>query len=270
VKVQCLACDAINSPRARFCRKCGERLSERQPTSIRRVADEPEFARSDPELGWSGASRVQSPAHRVNLAAPLTMVVLLFVAYKAYLELVERTVPAYVGLLAVDALIFALFALPARRSLRELLVPSGVQSSWLMAAVLGGLLIALCQFAADRFVHWLGVPLDPGPLIWFEERGAPAWLAVLCGLVFGPLIYVIGWQGYFQMELSRLVTPLQASLITAVVSAASDMYPQRLPFDFIVTLALCELRRKSSSLIPCLVASSLAGALEAFVFNPGR
>jgi hypothetical protein len=227
MKVQCLACDAINSPRAR-------------------------------------------PAKPVNLAAPLAMVVLLFVTFKAYLELVERTVASFVGLLFVDAVIFALFALPARRRIRELLVSSHKQSRWILAAVLVGLLIALSQFQAERFLHWLGEPLDPGLLIWFEERGAPAWLAVLCAVVFGPLIYVTGWQGYFQMELSRSVTPLQASLITALVSAASDMYPERLPFDFIMTVALCELRRKSSSLIPCLVSSSLAGALQVFVFNAGR
>jgi hypothetical protein len=94
MKIQCLSCEAINSPRARFCRKCGERLSERQPTSIRRVTDEPEFARSDPELGWSGAALAESPVQPINLVPPLAMVVLLFVAYKAYLELVERTAAA--------------------------------------------------------------------------------------------------------------------------------------------------------------------------------
>ena len=39
---------------------------------------------------------------------------------------------------------------------------------------------------------------------------------------------------------------------------------ERLPFDFAIALALCELRRRSGSLVPCLLSSSLLGAAALF------
>ena len=53
----------------------------------------------------------------------------------------------------------------------------------------------------------------------------------------------------------------------ALVSASSELYPQQLPFVFVATLVLSELRRRSSSLIPCIAASSVAGALDAFLLR---
>jgi hypothetical protein len=62
------------------------------------VASEPPIAGLEPELAGSDAAHAQSPVKPVNLAAPLAMVVLLVVTFKAYLELVERTVASFVGL----------------------------------------------------------------------------------------------------------------------------------------------------------------------------
>ena len=272
MKIQCVCCDVINPPRARFCRNCGERLSERQPTSIRRVRSEPpdEVDHPSDERRKSDQPTIGKDRGRtVSLRSPLLMVVLLLVAYKAYLELVERTPPAYVGLLGVDALIVALFAAPAFGQIRQLFVLPKPEPRWMLAGALGGVLVAFSNFGSEQFLHWLGEPLRPGDLVWFEEHGSPAWLAVVCTLIFVPLIYEIGWRGYFQTELGCLITPLQASLVTALIATASEMYPQRLPFVFVSALVLSELRRKSSSLLPCVAASCVAGALGLFVLNPG-
>ena len=178
MKLQCFACGAINSSRARFCRKCGERLSERQPTSIRRVAEDPVVIAIEPKPERLPAS--------VNVLPPLLMWALLCVKYKAYLTLVKNAPNAYLSALAVDALIIALFALPARDRIRPLLAFGKLRASWILAAALAGVLIALIDFAGVRFTHWLGTPLDPGSHVWFERGGFPAWLGVLCALVLAP------------------------------------------------------------------------------------
>jgi membrane protease YdiL (CAAX protease family) len=259
MKLQCFACSALNVSRARFCRKCGERLSERQPTSIRRVAEEPVVIALEPKPE-------QMAAATVNVLPALLMWALLCVNYKAYLTLVEHTPNAYLGVLAVDALIIALFALPARDRIRPLFA---FGKAWILAAALGGVLMALTYFSADRFTHWLGTPLDPGLHVWFERGGSPAWLAVLSVLVLWPVIMEVGMRGYFQTELSGVMPPVQASVVTALISASYEMFPQQLPFSFVSALVLTELRRRSSSLIPCIVASSVAGALSMFVFSSG-
>ena len=262
MKLQCFACSALNSSRARFCRKCGERLSERQPTSIRRVTEEPVVVAPEPKPERMAAATV-------NILPALFMWALLCVAYKAHLTLVENTPNAYLGALAVDALIIALFALPARSRIRALFAFKKLRAKWFLAAVPGGVLMALIDFATLRFTHWLGTPLDPGLHVWFERGGSPAWLAALCVLVLVPVIYEVGLRGYLQTELSAVITPVQASAVTALISASMDMFPQRLPLDFAAALVLTELRRRSSSVMPCIVACGIAGGLQMFVFSSG-
>jgi hypothetical protein len=85
-------------------------------------------------------------------------------------------------------------------------------------------------------------------------------LAVLSQVAIAPLVYEIGLRGYVFGRFRSTLGPIEASIVTALGSAACVVFPERLPFDFALALALCELRRRSNSLVLCLLASSLHGA----------
>jgi membrane protease YdiL (CAAX protease family) len=251
MKVECLRCGRMNPGRAAFCGSCGERLSERAPTSIRKLPS--------PEPGSS--VRVASvPVELGRIGPAAFLLLLLYATNAAAFHFVARAPKTYLATLAIQSLIVAYFALPEAKLFRPLLVFRGLAPRWCVAALLVGVLGAAIDAAGTRFTPLLGLPQDPVWGAWFEREGSSFALGTLCGVLLQPLVDEIALRGYVQSRLAGALVPLEASLVTAAVSSMLWLYPERLPFDFGIALLLCELRRRSGSLVPCLLAAAVAGA----------
>ena len=194
------------------------------------------------------------------MTGAVLMVTLLCVNRAAYVSLVQHAPLPYTFSIGVDALIVALFVLRERSELLPLLAASRLSLRWLWFALLCGVAIGVLDLAAARFTHWLGHPLEVPLVAWFERHGAPAWHAMVIGLLVMPVAYVVGLQGHVQTRLAGLLGPRSACLVAALMAANVSAYPERLPFDVAAAWLLCDLMRRSSSVLACILAQSVAHA----------
>lgn len=251
MKIECLRCGRTNSGRASFCGRCGERLSERAPTSIRKL----------PSREPISSVRVAGAPVELGRIGPVALLLLLLYATNAVaLHLIASAPLAYLATLAIQTLVVAYFVLPEAKLLGPLLAFRGLAPRWYVAALLVGVLGLGLDAAGVRFTPLLGLPHDPWLGAWFERDGSSFALGALCGVALQPLLNEIALRGYVQTRLASTLVPLEASLVTAVASSMLWLYPERLPFDFAIALLLCELRRRSGSLLPCLIAAAIVGA----------
>jgi hypothetical protein len=80
-------------------------------------------------------------------------------------------------------------------------------------------------------------------------------------VLVAPITYELALRGHVFTRLASVLPAAHASVVTAVLSAFVFTFrAERLAFDLVITLLPCELRRRSGSLVPCLIASILWGA----------
>lgn len=244
----CLHCQSENRERSRFCRRCGQRLSERAPVSRRA---RPRSAPAQP----AGPSAVDPR----ELAPALWLAGLLVANHALHvlaLRFVPDTITLFVASLGLDAVLVALFARSQRRELAPLLRPPRTLA-WLPAAALASLVASLVALGGDRLARALALSGEA-----YETRliaaGWPA-AGALALVVVGPALWSeIALGGVVQTRFAKLVGARDAVLARAMVGGAWALYADAFVAAAAVGVVLGTLRQRCDSLLPSLVASVAA------------
>jgi membrane protease YdiL (CAAX protease family) len=262
---RCESCGAFVRAGGKFCPKCGTALDPDAvlPPLQRTPEPAPAEPAAPPRRRSRGAAAETGRLWGLFVSVLWFFLLLLAVSgVSAMVSNVQDTTSPWIDVFATvaGAIIVLAFVAVEWEVIAPALKTFGLRGARLLlpVAILAGLWVFVAVWFAA--LEALGVETLEY-LADFREHGWPLWTAIVLLCVCPPVFEELGFRGFVQGRLERIVSPWEAILIQAALFSVVHLLPLIFVTHFVLGIAFGWLRRVSGSLYPGMILHAAWNAL---------